>query len=73
MSIVHEHHYRYLGDHRGGFDLFYCDVCLEYRAVKREDQPAVQAIDAASAAPPDVLTRVMFGRHPDEDQPDRPS
>jgi hypothetical protein len=74
MSIAHDHRYRYLDEHRDGFDLFYCEVCLEYRAVKRDDQPAVREIDAASAAstPRDVLSRIMLGQHPDEDQSDKP-
>jgi hypothetical protein len=69
MSIAHDHRYRFLGEHHDGFDLFYCEVCLEYRAVKRDDQPAVREIDAP--APRDVLSRIVLGQHPDEDQTSR--
>jgi hypothetical protein len=41
MSMAHDHRYRYLDEYRGGIDLFYCEVCLEYRAVKRDDQPVM--------------------------------
>jgi hypothetical protein len=71
MPITHQHRYRYLGEHRDGFDLFYCEACLEYRAVKRDDQPAVRELDASTPAPRDVLSRIMLGQHPDEDQADR--
>lgn len=63
--MPHEHRYRFLGDHRGGFDLFYCEVCLEYRAVKREDQPAVRALEEVHSTAGDLLSRVVLGQHPD--------
>jgi hypothetical protein len=71
MSIAHDHRYRHLGEHRDGFDLFYCEVCLEYRAVKRDDQPAVREIDAPASGTRDMLSRIVLGQHADEDQADR--
>ena len=65
-TTSHEHRFRHLAEYRGGFDLFYCEACLEYRAVKRDDQPAVRDLDGAPSAPRDVLTRVVLGQHPED-------